>query len=107
IRLNLLLEHIGQLLNLKWRYKADEADSADVFEEQTLDGLQLPDPEQLRHLLGLAVIGHREGLMESLYSLRKTNPASKTFYNELIRLTKDFQFDAIKQLLQVSDNAAQ
>lgn len=106
IRINLLLEHVGQLLALEWRY--DQAGGpTEGLQSKRLEGIRLPEPQEIRHLLGLAVIGHRKGLLESLYELKVNASGSEAFYQELIRLTRDFQFDAIKELLQVSDNATE
>lgn len=107
IRLNLLLEHIGQVLGLEWRYEQLRNKPTPALQAKALDGIRLPRPQEVRHLLGLAVIGHRKGLLESLYGLREQASGSDAFYQELIRLTQDFQFDAIKELLQVTDDATE
>ncbi|WP_111642752.1 hybrid sensor histidine kinase/response regulator [Marinimicrobium alkaliphilum] len=106
IRLDQLFEHMGRLLGLQWRHDTGSSTPAEHIQTQTLDGIRLPEPHHIRHLLGLAVIGHRKGLLESLYELRKSSQGNDTFYTELIRLTNDFQFDTIKKLLQVTDNAS-
>lgn len=106
IRLDQLFEHMGRLLGLHWRYEPEPVSAPEHLHNQALEGMSLPEPHHVRHLLGLAVIGHRKGLLESLYELRQGSQGSDAFYAELIRLTHDFQFDTIKKLLQVTDNAS-
>ncbi|TVP59656.1 MAG: response regulator [Halomonadaceae bacterium] len=103
IRLTQLIEHIGRLLGLQWRYQGDRQHPQRALQQRSMEGMEMPEAHHIRHLLGLAIIGHHKGMLESLYDLRKSGNGSDAFYEELIRLTNDFQFDAIRNLLQVTD----
>ena len=99
VRLNLLLDRIGQCLKLNWRYQP-------VPELPTQEPLlavsetTLPDADSLQALQKLAAIGHRKGLLEALHDLHRTSRADDTFIQQLTQLTNDFQFDKVLELLQ-------
>lgn len=97
VPLNPLLEQIGQLLGLDWHY-AGAAPQPELIVSTAAPPVT---PQQLR---GLVDIGHRKGLLEALYRLREQDATHAAFYSELIRLAEAFQFDAIRQRLQVNDH---
>ncbi|PKM29157.1 MAG: hybrid sensor histidine kinase/response regulator [Gammaproteobacteria bacterium HGW-Gammaproteobacteria-11] len=102
VQLASLLEQIGDLLNLDWQHQAAPLRAEHNPEALLQDGR--PDPAILTNLHELASIGHRKGLLEQLYSLKQADSPYLTFYTELIRLTEDFQFEAVKQQLKVTDD---
>jgi hypothetical protein len=54
-------------------------------------------------LVGLATIGHRKGLLEALHGMEHRGDAEPEFVKEVTRLTNDFQFEKIIDLLKVTD----
>jgi hypothetical protein len=51
-------------------------------------------------------IGHRKGLLEALHALKHSGDAAEPFARELTRLTNDFQFEKILELLEVAEHEA-
>ncbi|MCH8497011.1 MAG: response regulator [Marinobacter sp.] len=100
VRLNNLLELLGQQLNLNWQFAEDSASTPDV-----IPALEIPPTALTRHLLGLAAIGHRKGLLEEIYKLRDQQVVSAAFIQTMINLTNDFQFEQIKTLLQSTEQS--
>ena len=102
VRLNLLLDTIGQVLELAWRYKKSPEPLA-IAPTPASGELPLPDLEHRAVLTGLARIGHRKGLLEALDRLAHHDQAEDSFVREMVRLTNDFRFDKILELLEVSE----
>lgn len=102
VRLNLLLDTIGQVLDLRWRHKKSPEPLALTPPPESGE-LPLPDVEHCAVLIGLARIGHRKGLLEALHQLRHRELAEDTFIREMERLTNDFRFEKILELLEVSE----
>ncbi len=101
VRLNLLLDRIGELLKLSWRYEADDIVATDdTTSYPPMDAL--PDPVHRERLLELASIGHRKGLLEALHSLRLHGDAETPVLDHLTELTENFRFEEIISLLQVT-----
>ena len=55
-------------------------------------------------LVGLATIGHKKGLLEALHGLRYRSEADPVFVEELVKLTNDFQFEKIIDLIKVTEH---
>ena len=80
VRINLLLDHIGRLLNLVWCYEKQEAIAA---ETQLIGTLELPADAHLDDIAHLATIGHKKGLQDKIQELEKTGAAHPVFIHEL------------------------
>jgi CheY-like chemotaxis protein/anti-sigma regulatory factor (Ser/Thr protein kinase) len=103
VRLNLLLDHIARLLNLDWRFeKSPEPLAATTTPES--ETLILPADEHRAALVGLATIGHKKGLLEALHGLHYRSEADPVFVEELVKLTNDFQFEKIIDLIKVTEH---
>lgn len=103
VRLNLLLDHIARLLTLDWRFeKSPEPLAATITPES--ETLILPAAEHRAALVGLATIGHKKGLLEALHGLRYRSEADPVFVEELVKLTNDFQFEKIIDLIKVTEH---
>ncbi len=96
VRINLLLDHIGRLLNLVWCYEKQEAIAP---EAQLIGALELPADNHLDDIAHLAAIGHKKGLQDKIQELEKTGAAHPVFIQELKKLTTNFQFEKILALV--------
>ena len=105
VRLTRLLDTMGRLLGLEWRYEKSPEPLAAIPVPESGD-LPLPELEHRQALAGLARIGHRKGLLEALDALKHSGAANERFTQELTKLTYDFQFDKILDLLEVTQDEA-
>ncbi|PHQ15148.1 hybrid sensor histidine kinase/response regulator [Marinobacter profundi] len=103
VRLTLLLETIGRVLELEWRIDKS-AEPLAAMPVPATGEFALPAMEHRITLAGMARIGHRKGLLEALYDMRQHGNACERFTNELIQLTNDFQFEKIIELLEVAEH---
>jgi signal transduction histidine kinase/CheY-like chemotaxis protein len=102
VRLNQLLDHIARLIAVDWRFeKSPEPLAAAIA--PTMDEMVLPASSHRAALVGLATIGHRKGLLEALHGLEHRGDAEPVFIKEMIRLTNDFQFEKIIDVIKVTD----
>ncbi|ENO13845.2 hybrid sensor histidine kinase/response regulator [Marinobacter nanhaiticus D15-8W] len=101
VRLSLLLDRMGELLKLTWRYEPKPIQRPEgKASDKSL--YTLPEETHLKKLVSLATIGHRKGLLEALHGLRVHGNAEEALLNQLTRLTENFQFEEIISLLQVT-----
>ncbi len=110
VRLNALLETLGQQLNLQWHTRTVSAEVGNETRASTgrqIAALTLPDESHLQPLRKLALIGHKSGLQQALGQLEADGLASAEFVQTLSRLAAQFQFETIIRLLQVTDNEPQ
>lgn len=110
VRINLLLDQIGRLLNLTWCYEKLDPTEKNINHEQRdrertssplIATLELPSDEHLDEIAHLASIGHKKGLQEKIMQLEQTAAAHPAFILELKNLTANFQFEKILTLLNV------
>lgn len=99
VRINLLLDHIGRLLNLVWCYEKQET-TAPV--SQLIGALELPADNHLDDIAHLASIGHKKGLQDKIQELEKSTTAHPAFIQELKKLTANFQFEKILALVDAA-----
>lgn len=99
VRINLLLDHIGRLLNLVWCYEKQEP----ITETQFIGTLELPADNHLDDIAHLAAIGHKKGLQDKTQELEKTGAAHPNFILELKKLTANFQFEKILALVDFAN----
>jgi len=104
VRLNLLLDHIGQALNLTWRYERYIETEIVAPVEPKAPDRNLPAMAHRLHLNSLALIGHKNGLLAALHDLHRRGEASEDFIQNAESLTQNFQFDKIIELLGVSNH---
>jgi signal transduction histidine kinase/purine-cytosine permease-like protein/DNA-binding NarL/FixJ family response regulator len=98
LQLDVLVEHIGQLLRLDWLY----SDSLAPVESDTGGAIPIArfDSAHRRELMELLRIGHRTGVMKLLYRMRDEDPALADSYLKLIHLAENLQFAALMELLE-------
>ncbi|MAN50994.1 MULTISPECIES: hybrid sensor histidine kinase/response regulator [unclassified Marinimicrobium] len=110
VRLNSLLETLGQQLNLRWHTRPvaiSTPASQPPRSDKRITALTLPDEVHLQPLRKLALIGHKSGLQQALAELEANGLATEEFVQTLTRLAGQFQFETIIRLLQVPDNELQ
>ncbi len=102
VRVPLLLDHIGRLLNLTWCYEqtlaAEKNESALIASDKTC---ALADAD-LDELARLAAIGHKKGLIEKIQQLQNSGifPAADTeLLQQLASHSANFQFEKILELI--------
>jgi len=96
VRINLLLDHIGRLLNLVWCYEKQEPVTP---EPQLIGAMELPADNHLDDIAHLAAIGHKKGLQDKIQELEKSGTVHPEFIQELKKLTTNFQFEKILDLV--------
>jgi len=96
VRINLLLDHLGRLLNLVWRYEKQELIPEEI---NLIEAYELPAEHHLDDLAHLAAIGHKKGLQTKIQELEKIAGAHPAFIQELKKLTGNFQFEKILALV--------
>lgn len=99
VRLHSLLEHIGHLLDISWRYSEDMAEENNRVALLTLVAQDFPADKHLDDIAHLASIGHRKGLQEKIHQLETQQLASPAFIQRLKTLSSQFQFEKIVQWL--------
>jgi CheY-like chemotaxis protein len=100
VRINLLLDHIGRLLNLVWCYEKQESAAP---ASQLIGALELPADNHLDDIAHLAAIGHKKGLQDKIQELEKSGTAHSVFIQELKKLTANFQFEKILALVDAEN----
>jgi signal transduction histidine kinase/CheY-like chemotaxis protein len=98
VRLNLLLDHIGRLLKLTWRHDRN-AEKSVAPNADIIAVLHLPDSSHLSELRQLALIGHKNGLLQRLQYLEENEETHPDFITVMRKLTLGFQFEKILQLV--------
>lgn len=109
VRIEVLLDHIGRLLELSWLYqrpdqKSPEAHGAATPSVSMIASLELPSDDLLQQLRRLALIGHKGGLEQELAKMRASGQVSSSFVEQVALLARNFQFEKIITLLQVPDH---
>lgn len=102
VRVPLLLDHIGRLLNLIWCY--EQIPKAQDKEPELIasDKLCSLNDVYLDELARLAAIGHKKGLMERIQHLQNSGiyPAAATeLLQQLASHSANFQFEKILELI--------
>ncbi len=102
VRINLLLDHIGRLLNLVWCYEKQEIAPP---RPQLIGTLELPADKHLDDIAHLASIGHKKGLQDKIQELEIAGAAHPVFIQELKKFTANFQFEKILALVDATTNS--
>lgn len=103
VRLPSLIDHIGHLLAINWRYEeqhnVQHKPSPAMVDAAILTTKDFPDDQHLDDIAHLASIGHKKGLQEKIAELNSKNLASKDFIQKLEYFTQNFQFAKIVKWL--------
>ena len=93
LRFDLLLNNIGNLLQLKWNY----ASITDLHRDQSnlIAHIDVPEEKHLEDLVRLASIGHKKGLLNKLQKMESDASAAPQFISEMRTMINTFQFEKI------------
>ncbi|WP_323814928.1 ATP-binding protein [Cellvibrio sp. NN19] len=97
VRINVLLNHIGRLLNLVWCYEKTKPNANPSPE--LIGALEFPDEQHLDDLAHFASIGHKKGLENKIREMEEAGVAQTQFMQEVKKLTVSFQFEKIVALI--------
>ncbi|WP_020208380.1 hybrid sensor histidine kinase/response regulator [Gilvimarinus chinensis] len=101
VKLSTLLEKVGNLLQLEWRYKS----ASEPARAEAVDAANTrPDQAACQELSSLAAIGHKRGLKKLLNQLMSEQRCSRAFYQQATDHVDNFQFDLLISLLQEPSN---
>ncbi len=110
VRVPILLDHIGRLLNLTWCYDDTapirvseiESDSTAARQKIIASDVCALTEIQLDELARLAAIGHKKGLMDNIRQLQNAGiysaPATELL-QKMASLSANFQFDKVLELI--------
>ncbi len=112
VRLQLLLDHLGRLLNLTWTYEnlpAPELSKSESVATKIIatDKKGEITGKDLDEISRLAAIGHKKGLVNKIEQLKNTaiyDDAQNVFFEKIIKCANNFQFEAI--LSEIDDYSA-
>lgn len=102
VQLAVLLEKIGQLLDIQWQYTPAKVISQP--EKQRPSTFELPPDNAVQQLRKLALIGHKSALVQLLNSLMAEELCSRAFYEQAYAKASNFQFESLITLLQDNRN---
>ena len=93
-----LLNQIGILLQLKWTYKSQEAESS--ADPDTMAPIVVPPPEEMEILHRLAKLGNMRAILEHVTQLAEFDPRYHPFATKLSVLAKNYQSKALLRLVE-------
>ncbi|MBX2857811.1 MAG: response regulator [Cellvibrionaceae bacterium] len=113
IRNREVIERIGELLQLHWRYESGHPQAhtpapPGFYHPQnasvdslalTKNALQAIAPEHVAGLLRAAKIGHKRGVMQAIDGMRNQQLVSESLLQSLTSLAQAMRFDKIEKLL--------
>ena len=100
VRHSELLDWIGQRLGLSWVEDASAAAPAPAPSPAPPAALRYPNPAALEALAHSAQLGYYRGILNALEQIEREQPGHEAFVHTVRDLARQFQFDAIQQLLQ-------
>lgn len=103
VRLPLLLDTVGRLLELSWCYEPVAETKAPPGIAR-IDAMEIPDQDVLLQLRALASIGHKKGLTDYLDQLEANEAASAAFIAHCRDMANGFCFETLMQWLNTISN---
>lgn len=117
VRIQLLLDHIGRLLNLNWCYEKETVNSnivnSNVLEKPHLiatDNINNLQGADLDELARLAAIGHKKGLLEKILQLQNSGnylAQDAQLLQQIASYSTNFQFEKVLELIDRYTAAAE
>jgi signal transduction histidine kinase len=104
VRHSELLDWIGQRLGLVWLDAAPEAVPAQAAAVPA-DVMTYPDAAALAALAQAVALGYYRGILNTLDEIERTQPGHMVFVRTLRERARQFQFEAIHQILQQAPRA--
>jgi len=104
VRHSELLDWIGQRLGLVWLDAPAEAAPPRADARQA-EAMTYPDAAALAALAQGVALGYYRGILNTLDEIERTQPGHTAFVRTLRELARQFQFEAIHQILQQAPRA--
>jgi len=103
VRHSELLDWLERRLGLQWQH--DEAKEAPAGTEPTASStapapLTYPDAIALSALAQVVALGYYRGILNTLDDIERSQPAHSAFIGTMRQLARQFQFDAMGQILE-------
>jgi signal transduction histidine kinase/CheY-like chemotaxis protein/purine-cytosine permease-like protein len=106
VRHSELLDWIGQRLGLVWHDTALPAAPVPLATPVPAAPMTYPDDAALAALAQGVALGYYRGILNTLDEIEQTQPAHTLFIRTLRDLARQFQFDAMNQILQQAPRAS-
>ncbi|MCO4240058.1 MULTISPECIES: ATP-binding protein [Acidovorax] len=98
VRHSELLDWLERRLGLQWQY--GEADMTPALPAAADAPLTYPDTTALAALAQAVALGYYRGILNTLDDIERSQPAHSAFVGTMRQLAKQFQFDAMGQILE-------
>lgn len=98
IDFNNLLQQLSKLLQLTWIYEQPE--DTPLTEDDAMEPLVLPSPEEMKTLHRLAKLGNMQNILQRAAYLIELDKRYRPFANQLSLLAKDYRSKAILNFVQ-------
>ncbi|UCU98352.1 ATP-binding protein [Acidovorax radicis] len=98
VRHSELLDWLERRLGLQWQY--GEADVTPALPAAADAPLTYPDTTALAALAQAVALGYYRGILNTLDDIERSQPAHSAFVHTMRQLAKQFQFDAMGQILE-------
>ena len=98
VRHSELLDWLERRLVLQWQY--GEADMTPALPAAADAPLTYPDTTALAALAQAVALGYYRGILNTLDDIERSQPAHSAFVGTMRQLAKQFQFDAMGQILE-------
>ncbi|MGH1484847.1 MAG: hybrid sensor histidine kinase/response regulator [Cellvibrionaceae bacterium] len=96
IKVQALLDKLGLLLKLTWRYKDEQIIATNITKEKHWN---IPKHPYVDQLIAYAEIGYAKGFYDQLMQADKEDVLASNLVQHLYQLAKQVRFDKINQLL--------
>jgi len=102
VRIDELLDWIGQRLKLAWVHAELPVEPAAATSSLPASAWQAPPPQALSDLQELIELGYPRGILNQLDEIAAADPAHQEFVDAMHRLAKQFQFESMQEIIRKS-----
>ncbi|RZJ10814.1 MAG: response regulator, partial [Acidovorax sp.] len=100
-----LLDWLERRLGLQWQHEGDALAAAstampDGTAHAPASALTYPDATTLAPLMQAVALGYYRGILNTLDDIERSQPAHQAFVHTLRQMAREFQFDAMGQILE-------
>ena len=100
VRIDELLDWIGQRLKLEWVNATLAAEPAALPAAAPVSTWQAPSAQALHDLQELIELGYPRGILNQLDEIAAADPAHREFVEVMRRLAKQFQFESMQEIIR-------
>jgi CheY-like chemotaxis protein len=100
VRIDELLDWIGQRMKLEWVSAALAAEPTSLPAAAPVSAWQAPSAQALHDLQELIELGYPRGILNQLDEIAAADPAHREFVEVMRRLAKQFQFDSMQEIIR-------